>query len=57
MCSARDKNSLNTLIEIKKAKTNKRRKILNCNEGDLVKRNTWTPLFTKLPEKGTNTKT
>ena len=56
MCSERNKNPLNTLIEIKKAKTNKRRKILNRNEGNLVKRNTWTPLFAKLPEKGTNTR-
>ena len=45
------------LLEIKKAKTNKRRKILNRDEGHLVKTNTWTPLFAKLTEKETNTKT
>ena len=32
-------------LEIKKAKTKKRRKVLNHNEGYLVKTNTWTPLF------------
>ena len=41
----------------KKAKTNKRRKVLNCDEGNLAKTNTWTPLFAKLTEKETNTKT
>ena len=45
------------LLEIKKAKTNKRRKILNRDEGHLVKTNTWTPLFAKLTEEETNTKT
>ena len=44
-------------LEIKKAKTNKRRKVLNRDEGNLVKTNTWTPLFAKLTEKETNTKT
>ena len=44
-------------FEIKKAKTNKRRKVLNRDEGNLVKTNTWTPLFAKLTEKETNTKT
>ena len=44
-------------FEIKKAKTNKRRKILNRDEGDLVKTNMWTPLFAKLTEEETNTKT
>ena len=44
-------------LEIKKAKTNKRRKVLNCDEGNLVKTNAWTPLFAKLTEKETNTKT
>ena len=38
-------------LEIKKAKTNKRRKVLNRDEEDLVKRNTWTRLFAKLTEK------
>ena len=44
-------------LEFKKAKTNKRRNVLNGNEGNLVKTNTWTPLFVKLTEKETNTKT
>ena len=44
-------------LEIKKAKTNKRRKVLNCDDRNLVKTNTWTPLFVKLTEKETNTKT
>ena len=46
------------LLEInKKAKTNKRRKVLNRDKGNLVKTNTWTPLFAKLTKKETNTKT
>ena len=44
-------------LEIKKAKTKKRRKVLNHDEGNLVKTNTWIPLFAKLTEKETNTKT
>ena len=36
---------------------NKRRKVLNRDEGNLVKTNTWTPLFAKPTEKETNTKT
>ena len=44
-------------LEIKNTKTNKRRKVLNRDEGNLVKTNTWTPLFAKLTEKETNTKT
>ena len=36
---------------------NKRRKVLDRDEGNLVKTNTWTPLFTKLTEKEANTKT
>ena len=43
-------------LEIKKAKTNKRRKVLNRDEANLVKTNTWIPLFSKLTEKETNTK-
>ena len=35
----------------------KRRKVLSRDEGNLVKTNTWTPLFAKLTEKETNTKT
>ena len=44
-------------LEIKKAKTNKRRKVLNHDEGNLIKTNMWSPLFAKLTEKETNTKT
>ena len=44
-------------LEIKKTKTNKRRKNFNRDEGHLVKINTWTPLFAKLTEEETNTKT
>ena len=41
----------------KQAKTNKRRKILSRDEGNLDKTNTGTPLFAKLTEKETNIKT
>ena len=44
-------------LEIKEAKTNKRRKVLNRDERNLVKTNTWTPFFVKLTEKETNTNT
>ena len=44
-------------LELRKAKTNKRRKVLNRDEGNLVKTNTWTPLSAKLIEKEINTKT
>ena len=44
-------------LEIKKAKANKRRKVLNGNEENLVKTNTWTSIFAKLTEKETNTRT
>ena len=44
-------------LDFKKTKTNKRRKVLNRDEGNLVKTNTWAPLFAKLTEKETNTKT
>ena len=44
-------------LEIKKAKTNKRIKVLIRDERNLVKTNTWTPLFAELTEKETNTKT
>ena len=44
-------------LEIKKAKMGKRREVLNRDEGNLVKTNTWTLLFAKLTEKETNTKT
>ena len=44
-------------LEIKKAKTKKRRKVLNRDKGKLLKINTWTPPFAELIEKETNTKT
>ena len=44
-------------LEIKKSKANKRRKVLNRDKGNLVKTNTWTPLFAKLTEKENNIKT
>ena len=44
-------------LEIKKAKMNKRRKVLNRDEGNLVKTKTWTSLFVKLIKEKTNTKT
>ena len=44
-------------LEIKNAKTNKRRKASNRDERNLVKANTWSPLFAKLTEKETITKT
>ena len=43
-------------LEIEKAKLNKRRKVLGCDEKNLVETNMWTPLFVKLTEKETNTK-
>ena len=51
------KRKIRESLEIKKVKTNKRRKVSNGDEADLVKTNTWTPLFAKLTEKETNTKT
>ena len=44
-------------LEIKKTKTMKRRKVLNRDQGNLVNTYTWTPVFVKLTEKETNTKT
>ena len=35
-------------LEIKKAKYNKKMKVLNINEGNLVKTNTWTPLLANI---------
>lgn len=35
-------------LELKKAKTIKRRNVLNRDKGNLVKTNTWTPLFVEL---------
>ena len=51
------KRKIGESLEIKKTKTSQRRRVLNHDEGNLVKRNTWTPLFAKLTEKETNTKT
>ena len=41
-------------LEIKKAKTNKRTKVLNCDKGNPVKTISGTPIFVKLTEKETN---
>ena len=38
-------------LEIQNAKMKKRRTVLNRNEENLVKTNTWTPLFAKLTAK------
>ena len=35
-------------LEIKKAKYNKKMKVLNIDEGNLVKTNTWTPLLANI---------
>ena len=35
-------------LEIKKAKYNKKMKVLNIDEGNLVKTNTWTPLLASI---------
>ena len=35
-------------LEIKKAKYNKKMKVLNLDEGNLVKTNTWTPLLANI---------
>ena len=43
-------------LEIKKTKTNKRRNVLNRDEENLVRANTWITLLSKLTEKETNTK-
>ena len=44
-------------LEIKKAKTKNRRKVSIRDEENLVKTNTLAPLFAKLTENETNTKT
>ena len=43
-------------FETEKAKRKNRRRVLNHHEGNIVKRNTWTPYFVKLTKKETNTK-
>ena len=35
-------------LEIEKAKYNKKMKVLNIDEGNLVKTNTWTPLLANI---------
>lgn len=42
------------VVRNQKAKTNKDRKVLNCDEGNLVKTSTWNPLFVKPIEKESN---
>ena len=37
-------------LEIKKAKYNTKTKVLNSDEGSLVKTNTWAPLFANINE-------
>ena len=44
-------------MKLKKAKINKRKIVLNLDQGNMVKTNTSTPLFVKLNESKTNTKT
>ena len=44
-------------LEIKKAKTNKRRRVLIRDEENLVKTNTWTPIFANQTEKEINKRT
>ena len=51
------RQKLRESLEIKKAKTKKRRKLLNRVKESLGKTNTWTPLFAKLTEKETDTMT
>ena len=53
----KESSSIRESLENKKTKANKRRKVLNCDEGNLVKTNMWTTLFAKLTGKETNTKT
>ena len=43
--------------KLKKAKTNKRRKVFNHDEVSLIKTITWTSPFVKITEKETNKKT
>ena len=51
------KRKIRESLETKKVKTNKRGNVLNRDEENLVKKNTWTPLFAKLTEKEINTRT
>ena len=44
------KRKIRKVLEIKKAKHNKKIKVLNRDEGNLVKTNTWTPLLANINE-------
>ena len=44
------KRKIREALEIKKAKCNKKVKVLNRDEGNLVKTNTWTPLLANVNE-------
>ena len=44
------KRKIREALEIKKAKYNKNIKVLNRDEGNLVKTNTWTPLLAYVKE-------
>ena len=44
------KRKIREALEIKKAKFNKKIKVLNRDEGNLVKTNTWTPLLANINE-------
>ena len=43
-------------LEIKKVRASKRRKVLNRDEENLIKTNTWISLFVKLTEEESNRK-
>ena len=44
------KRKIREALEIKKTKFNKKIKVLNKDEGNLVKTNTWTPLLANINE-------
>ena len=44
------KRKIREALEIKKAKYNKKIKVLNRDESNLVKTNTWTPLLANINE-------
>ena len=43
-------------LKIKKVRASKRRKVLNRDEENLIKTNTWISLFVKLTEEESNRK-
>ena len=47
------KRKIREALEIKKAKFNQKIKVLNRDEGNLVKTNTWTPLLANINEMQT----